>query len=76
VIDFDVHSHRVPHRMAYALARQHLAFLNVATRQVKSLADVLGQINLGLTISPDEQILLYSQLDHVNSDVMLVEHFR
>jgi Tol biopolymer transport system component/DNA-binding winged helix-turn-helix (wHTH) protein len=59
-----------------APTRQHLAFLNVATRQVKSLADVLGQINLGLTISPDEQILLYSQLDHVNSDVMLVEHFR
>ena len=59
-----------------APARPHLAFLNLVTRQVKSLADVLGQIGLGMTISPDEQILLYSQQDHVNSDVMLVEHFR
>jgi Tol biopolymer transport system component len=54
---------------------QHLAFLNFATGQVTSLADIPRAVDLGLTISSDEQILMYSQLDHVNSDLMLVEHF-
>ena len=56
--------------------RQHLAFLNFATGQVKSLADVPRAVGMGLTIASDEQILLYSQMDHVNSDLMLVEDFR
>ncbi len=54
---------------------QHLAFLNFATGQVTSLADIPRPLFLGLTVSPDERILLYSQMDHVNSDLMLVEHF-
>lgn len=54
---------------------QHLAFLNFATRQVKSLADIPRAVEMGLTISSDEQILLYTQMDHVNSDLMLVQHF-
>jgi Tol biopolymer transport system component len=54
---------------------QHLAFLNFVTGQVTSLLDIPREIGLGLTISPDEQMLLYSQMDHVNSDLMLVEHF-
>ena len=54
---------------------QHLAFLNFATGHVKSLADIPRTVNLGLTISHDEQILLYTQMDHVHSDLMLVQHF-
>jgi Tol biopolymer transport system component/DNA-binding winged helix-turn-helix (wHTH) protein len=54
---------------------QHLAFLNFATGQVTSLANIPRPLFLGLTVSPDERILLYSQMDHVNSDLMLVEHF-
>jgi hypothetical protein len=54
---------------------QHLAFLNFATGQVTSLADIPRPLFLGLTVSPDERILLYSQMDHVNCDLMLVEHF-
>ena len=54
---------------------QHLAFLNFATGQVTSLANIPRPLWLGLTVSPDERILLYSQMDQVNSDLMLVEHF-
>jgi hypothetical protein len=31
---------------------------------------------LGLTVSPDEQWLLYTQMDQGGSDLMLVENFR
>jgi Tol biopolymer transport system component len=55
--------------------RQHLAFLSFATGQVISLANIPYKVDMGLTISRDEQTLLYSQMDHVNSDLMLVEHF-
>jgi hypothetical protein len=54
---------------------QHLAFLNFATGQVTSLLDLPREIGMGLTISPDEQVLVYGQMDHVNSDLVLVEHF-
>ncbi|MFL6448696.1 MAG: DPP IV N-terminal domain-containing protein [Bryobacteraceae bacterium] len=55
---------------------QQLAFLRFATGKVRSIANIPRPLELGLTVSPDEQILLYSQMDQVNSDIMLVEHFR
>jgi hypothetical protein len=30
----------------------------------------------GLAVSPDQKTILYTQLDALNSDIMLVENFR
>ena len=62
--------------LAKGSREQHLAFFNFTTRQVTSLADIPRPVGLGLSVSPDEQILLYGQTDHLNSDLMLVQHFR
>lgn len=62
--------------LAQGSIEQHLAFLNFSTRQVTSLTDIPRSVGLGLSVSPDEQILLYGQTDHLNSDLMLVQHFR
>jgi Tol biopolymer transport system component len=56
--------------------RGMLAFLSLVTGQITALAELPRPIELGLTISPDETLLLYSQVDQVSSDLMLVENFR
>jgi hypothetical protein len=33
-------------------------------------------VNLGLAVSPDERTILYAQIDHVSSELMLVDKFR
>ncbi|HEX4771913.1 MAG TPA: winged helix-turn-helix domain-containing protein [Bryobacteraceae bacterium] len=53
-----------------------LAFFDFASHQIKSLAMIGGALELGLALSPDEREVLYSQIDHVESDLMLVENFR
>jgi sugar lactone lactonase YvrE len=55
--------------------RQRVAYLDFDSGQVTALAEIPRSLDLGLTLSPDEKILVYGQLDHVNSDLMLVEHF-
>jgi hypothetical protein len=54
---------------------QELAFLDFATSQVASVATIPRSVSLGLALSPDEQLILYSQIDQVGSDLMLVENF-
>jgi eukaryotic-like serine/threonine-protein kinase len=53
-----------------------LAFFSFATRQTTTLADISHPVDLGFALSPDERMVLYSQIDHVASDLMLVENFR
>jgi Tol biopolymer transport system component/DNA-binding winged helix-turn-helix (wHTH) protein len=56
---------------------QELAFLRFATRQISSIVTIPRprSVNLGLALSPDERMILYSQTDQVGSDLMLVENF-
>ena len=49
---------------------------DLRTAQTKRLTDIPAPIELGLALSPDERLILYSQLDHVESALMLVENFR
>ena len=53
-----------------------IQFLTFATGKVKRVASITGRPALGLTVSPDRRYLLYTQVDGVGSDLMLVENFR
>ena len=57
-----------------------LGFFDFSTRQTTQITTITGprgpsQI-LGLTVSPDERWLLYTQRDQLDYDLMLVENFR
>jgi Tol biopolymer transport system component/DNA-binding winged helix-turn-helix (wHTH) protein len=54
---------------------QELAFLDFANSQVTSLVTIPRAVTFGLALSPDERLILYSQIDQVGSDLMLVENF-
>jgi eukaryotic-like serine/threonine-protein kinase len=53
-----------------------LAFFSFARHQTTSLAEIPRPISLGFALSPDERLVLYTQTEHVSSDLMLVENFR
>ena len=55
---------------------QELAFLRVSTGQISSIVTIPRSVTFGLTLSPDERLILYGQRDQVGSDLMLVENFR
>ncbi|MBV9082105.1 MAG: PD40 domain-containing protein [Acidobacteriaceae bacterium] len=55
--------------------RQSIAVLNLANGKITAIAHTPRPVGLGLSVSPDERLLLYSQLDHVSSELMLVENF-
>jgi len=54
---------------------QELAFLDFANSQVTSHVTIPRAVTFGLALSPDERLILYSQIDQVGSDLMLVENF-
>ena len=58
------------------IAKQRLAFFSFATGRTTTLAQIPKPVELGLAVSPDEREVLYSQVDHVSSELMLVENFR
>jgi hypothetical protein len=54
-------------------------FLDFASARTKRVADVPGRAETwggGLALSPDGRTLLFSQIDEVASDIMLIEGFR
>ena len=53
-----------------------LSFFSFANRQITSIAEIPRPVDLGFAVSPDERLVLYSQIDHSASDLMLIEHFR
>lgn len=55
---------------------QTLAVLSFATGQITSLATISRPVDAGLAVSPDERLILYSQVDQIGGDLMLVENFR
>lgn len=55
-----------------------IEFFSLATRRVTRIASLEKPVsnNPTLVISPDERWILYSQLDQIAGDIMLVENFR
>ena len=58
------------------LRKSSVQFLSFATGEVKTVAPMSAPSFGGLSFSPDGPSLLFSQLDDVVSDLMLVENFR
>jgi Tol biopolymer transport system component len=75
---------RVAHR-AFAVVGEGIYFISpsdhliqlfsLTTRKVKPVAIIGKPFLTGFTVSPDGQWALYSQLDQLGSDLMLVENF-
>jgi Tol biopolymer transport system component len=60
-------------------APHSICYFDISTRQVRRIMDVDRDFishNGGLSVSPDGRWMLYSQVDEVNSDIMVVDHFR
>jgi len=53
-----------------------LQFFDFATGRSTTVARNLGEISVGLTVSPDGRTILYSRVDSSVDDLMLVENFR
>ena len=53
-----------------------IRFLNFATGAQTEIMKLLKPVDDGLTVSPDRRTLMYSQIDHLGRDLMLVEGFR
>lgn len=51
-------------------------YLDLATRTTTRIVPVEKQMDIGLAVSPDGKYLLFTQLDEVRQDLMLVENFR
>lgn len=62
-----------------ATAAPHsICYFDFSSRQVLRITDTdrdLNSINGGLAVSPDKRWILYSQVDDISSDIMLVDHF-
>jgi len=60
----------------YFLAGRELRYLSFATGTNKLILTAPKPTDWGLSVSPDEHWLLYTQVDQSGSDLMLVESFR
>jgi hypothetical protein len=53
-----------------------ISFMSFSDRVVHDLAIINSPVGDGLTVSPDERSIVYSQVDHSGSDLFLVENFK
>ena len=59
-----------------AEAPRSLRYFDFSTRQIRPIFEVDKDFDSGLSVSPDGRWILYSQVNDVNGDIMLVDHFR
>jgi Tol biopolymer transport system component len=59
-----------------AEAPRSLSYYDFASKQIRPIVDLDNDFYSGLSVSPDGRWILYSQQSDVNSDIMLVDHFR
>jgi Tol biopolymer transport system component/DNA-binding winged helix-turn-helix (wHTH) protein len=57
-------------------APKSVSFYDFATRHVRPVFTVQNDFDDGLSVSPDGRWILFSQCGAVNTDIMLVNHFR
>ena len=64
----------------YYLERQsgetRLQYFDLATRKATTVARDLGNVDFGLSASPDGRSIFFSRVDSLVNDIMLVEDFR
>ena len=53
-----------------------LRYFDFATKEIRPIFDVEKYFGTGLSVSPDGRRILYSLVGDINSDIMLVDHFR
>ena len=53
-----------------------IRFLNFASGATTEILKIDKPVDLGLAISPDGHNLLFTQVDYVGQDLMLVENFK
>jgi len=76
------HGFTVVQRGIYFVPKQHsdgnssLQFLDFAKGTISTIARIEKPLREGLSVSPDERYVLYSQRDQTGSDLMLIENFR
>ena len=58
------------------LRRRNICLKEFATGKIRTVATTDRPIWVGMTVSPDERKLLYTQYDALGRDLMLVENFR
>jgi Tol biopolymer transport system component len=58
-----------------AAAPRSMRYFDFATKQTRTVFELDKDFDGGLSTSPDGRWILYSQVDQVDSDIMLVEHF-
>ena len=63
-------------RLTVATGRTSVRYLDLATRRTMEVAPVDSRVDLGLALSPDGKHLLFTKIDHLGADLMLVEQFR
>jgi eukaryotic-like serine/threonine-protein kinase len=56
--------------------RSSIEFLSFTTGVTKTVLPLVRRISFGLSVSPDNRSLIYTQYDQAGSDLMLIENFR
>lgn len=52
-----------------------LQFFQFATNSSRVLTNIDGAVNLGLSVSPDRQTILFSKIVNVGANLMMIENF-
>jgi Tol biopolymer transport system component len=55
---------------------ENLKYLDLTSGRVFMIAPIHHPVYIGLTVSPDGRTLLYTQIDLVNSDLMMLDEFQ
>jgi Tol biopolymer transport system component len=56
--------------------RGTVRYFDFATRRHTDIAPLDAPVDLGMAVSPDNRYLLFTKIDHLGADLMLVEKFR
>jgi hypothetical protein len=60
----------------YFISGPELRYFNFRTRTSRLIRKILKPPDRGMAVSPDEHWLIYTQIDQIGDDLMLVENFR